>query len=140
MAEPDVGTFGTRRDRPVVVYPLRNDQDPDCDALLISDVELEGEDAGTLGIIDGGRAVQVDVASDVDGLRFDYTVTDGRGGRARSEVTVDVVPEDRNEGPVLDIARRFPRIDGLGLNPDSAKTGIRANIFLSKMLLQFSGG
>ncbi|RKD50359.1 MULTISPECIES: hypothetical protein [unclassified Rhizobium] len=45
-----------------------------------------------------------------------------------------------NEGPVLDIARRFPRIDVLGLNPDSVKTGIRANIFLSKMLLQFSGG
>lgn len=101
VAEPDVGTFGTRRDRPVVVYPLRNDQDPDCDVLLISDVELEDEGAGTLGIIDGGRAVQVDVASDVDELRFDYTVTDGRGGRAKAAVSVDVVPDEQNDRPVL---------------------------------------
>lgn len=101
VAEPDVGTFGTRRDRPVVVYPLRNDQDPDCDVLLISDVELEDEDSGTLGIIDGGRAVQVDVAPDADGVRFGYTVSDGRGGRAKSEVSVDVVPEEQNDRPVL---------------------------------------
>jgi hypothetical protein len=101
VAEPDDGTFGTRRDRPVVVYPLRNDKDPDCDVLLIEQVELDDPDSGVLGIIDGGRAVQVDVASDVDGLRFDYTISDGRGGTATSYVTVDVVGDERNEEPVL---------------------------------------
>lgn len=101
VAEPDDGLFGTRRDRPVVVYPLRNDTDPDCDVLLIDEVELEDPDAGVIGIIDGGRAVQVDLAAEVDRLRFAYTVSDGRGGRSSSEVTVGVVPEDRNQEPVL---------------------------------------
>src|SRR5690606_16516143 len=45
VAEPDEGIFGTRRDRPVIVYPLRNDTDPDCDVLLIESVQLEDEDA-----------------------------------------------------------------------------------------------
>ena len=101
MAQPDEGIFGTRRDRPVVVYPLRNDTDPDCDVLLIDSVTLEDPDAGVLGIIDGGRAVQVDMASDVDRLRFQYTISDGRGGRSSSHVTVTVVPDGQNKGPVL---------------------------------------
>ncbi|QGG93634.1 Ig-like domain-containing protein [Actinomarinicola tropica] len=101
IAEPDEDTFGTRRDRPVVVYPLRNDSDPDCDVLLIESVELDDPDAGVLGIIDGGRAVQVDVASDVDRLSFDYTITDGRGGSASSNVVVRVVPDSQNSPPVL---------------------------------------
>lgn len=101
VAEPDEGIFGTRRDRPVVVHPLRNDTDPDCDVLLIDHVELEDPEAGILGIIDGGRAVQVSVASDVDRLRFRYRISDGRGGRASSTVTVAVVPDGRNGAPVL---------------------------------------
>lgn len=101
VAEPDDGIFGTRRDRPVVVHPLRNDTDPDCDVLLIDQVELEDPDAGVLGIIDGGRAVQVQLASDVDRLRFRYRISDGRGGRASSTVTVGVVPDERNDEPVL---------------------------------------
>mgnify|MGYP000612919319 CR=1 FL=1 len=101
VAEPDTGVFGTRRDRPVVVFPLRNDSDPDCDVLLIDSVELEDPEAGLVGVIDGGRAVQVEVASDVDRLVFDYTVTDGRGGRASASVTVEVVPESQNADPVL---------------------------------------
>src|SRR5690606_1860550 len=101
VAEPDEGIFGTRRDRPVIVYPLRNDTDPDCDVLLIESVQLEDEDAGVLGIVDGGRAVQVDVASDVDRLRFTYTVSDGRGGRDSATVTVSVHPEDQNDEPVV---------------------------------------
>lgn len=101
VAEPDEGIFGTRRDRPVVVHPLRNDNDPDCDVLLIDEVELEDPEAGVLGIIDGGRAVQVQVASDRDRLRFRYRVSDGRGGRSSSTVSVAVVPEGQNDEPVL---------------------------------------
>lgn len=101
VAEPDDGIFGTRSGRPVVVYPLRNDADPDCDVLLITDVSLADRDAGTLGIIDGGRAVQVTMAEGVQRLRFDYTVSDGRGGTASSYATVTVVPESRNSEPVL---------------------------------------
>lgn len=101
VAEPDEDMFGTRRDRPVVVYPLRNDSDPDCDVLLVESVTLDDPDAGVLGIIDGGRAVQVDVASDVDRVSFDYTITDGRGGTASSNVVVRVVPDSQNSPPVL---------------------------------------
>lgn len=101
VAQPDEDIFGTRRDRPVVVYPLRNDEDPDCDVLLVDSVELDDPDEGTVGIIDGGRAVQVEVASDVDVLRFTYRVTDGRGGRDTAPVTVRVVPDEQNEEPVL---------------------------------------
>ena len=101
VAEPDEDVFGTRRDRPVVVYPLRNDKDPDCDVILVQSVELQDPDAGTIGIIDGGRAVQVQVASDVDELSFDYVVADGRGGRDSSRATVSVVPEEQNDEPVL---------------------------------------
>lgn len=101
VAEDDEGVFGTRRDRPVVVHPLRNDTDPDCDVLLIAAVELDDPDSGVLGIIDGGRAVQVDVASDRDRLGFRYTITDGRGGRSTAHVTVTVVPDGRNDEPVL---------------------------------------
>ncbi|MDE0805101.1 MAG: Ig-like domain-containing protein, partial [Acidimicrobiales bacterium] len=101
VAEDDVGIYGTRRDRPVVVYPLRNDKDPDCDVLLIDRVELADPDSGVLGVIDGGRAVQVDMASDVDRLRFTYTVSDGNGGTDRADVTVSIVPDDRNAPPVL---------------------------------------
>lgn len=101
VAEPDEGTFGTRRDRPVVVFPLRNDTDPDCDVLLIDSVALDDPDDGVLGIIDGGRAVQVQLASEVDRLSFDYTITDGRGGRSTATATVAVVPDSQNAEPVL---------------------------------------
>ena len=101
VAQPDDGTFGTRRDRPVVVHPLRNDTDPDCDVLLIDTVTPDDPADGVLGIMDGGRAVQVDLASDVDRLRFQYTISDGRGGRSSSHATVTVVPDGQNKGPVL---------------------------------------
>ncbi|MGV3759408.1 MAG: Ig-like domain-containing protein, partial [Actinomycetota bacterium] len=107
IAEPDEGVFGTRRDRPVVVHPLRNDKDPDCDVLLIQSVSLADPSDADLGIIDGGRAVQVALAPDVDRVRFDYTISDGRGGTSSSHVTVSVVPEDRNEEPVLSEEETF---------------------------------
>lgn len=107
VAEPDDGIFGTRRNRPVVVYPLRNDKDPDCDVLLIDTVTPHDADAGLVGIIDGGRAVQVDLAADRNRLGFDYTISDGRGGRSKSTVTVAVVPDERNEEPVLAAEETF---------------------------------
>ncbi|MDE0805023.1 MAG: Ig-like domain-containing protein, partial [Acidimicrobiales bacterium] len=107
VANPDEGAYGTRRGRPVVVYPLRNDTDPDCDVLLIDDVALADADAGVLGIIDGGRAVQVDMATDVDRLEFTYTVSDGRGGSDRAAVSVTVVPDSENDEPVLSEEETF---------------------------------
>ena len=91
----------------MVVHPLRNDTDPDCDVLLIDAVTPDDPDAGVLGIIDGGRAVQVDMASDVDRLRFQYTISDGRGGRSSSHATVTVVPDGQNKGPVLSREETF---------------------------------
>jgi NAD(P)-dependent dehydrogenase (short-subunit alcohol dehydrogenase family) len=45
-----------------------------------------------------------------------------------------------NEALVLDVARRFPQIDVFGLNPGFVKTGIRANLFGSKLLLMIAEG
>ncbi|MFK0167134.1 SDR family NAD(P)-dependent oxidoreductase [Rhizobium sp. NPDC090279] len=45
-----------------------------------------------------------------------------------------------NEALVLDVARRFPQIDVFGLNPGFVKTGIRANLFGSKLLLKIAEG
>lgn len=100
-AEPDEGLFGTREGRPVLVYPLLNDSDPDCDVLLIESVELSDPGAGTLGIVGSGRAVQVEFSNDVESLRFAYTISDGRGGEESSFVTVRVVPDGQNAAPKL---------------------------------------
>lgn len=101
VAEPDRGLFGTRPGRPVIVYPLRNDSDPDCDVLLIESVELSRPDAGSVGIVESGQAVQVELEPGVDSLSFDYTIGDGRGGQASSTVDVAIVPEGENSPPVL---------------------------------------
>ena len=101
VAEDDTDSFGTRPGRPVVVYPLRNDEDPDCDVLLISAIEPVDRELGRVEVIDGGRAVQVRVEPGVERLSFDYTVTDGRGGSDAATTTVRVVPEDDNSAPKL---------------------------------------
>ncbi len=101
VANPDNEQFGTRPGRPVIVHPLRNDLDPDCDVLLLREVTVADASAGTAGIVAGGRAVQVEMDPDIDVLRFDYSVSDGRGGQASSTATVRRVADGDNSPPVL---------------------------------------
>lgn len=112
VAEPDEGIFGTRAGRPVVVYPLLNDSDPDCDVLLIDSATPTDPASGTVGIVESGRAVQVALAPGETSMRFDYSISDGRGGEASSFVTVALVPDDRNAPPKLSLDEETTVVTG----------------------------
>lgn len=100
VARPDSG-LGTRPGVPVVVYPLGNDEDPDCDVLLLSSVQPADPSSAEVGIVAGSRGVQVTPAQGASSIRFDYTITDGRGGSSSSEVVVGVTPDGQNTAPVV---------------------------------------
>lgn len=91
---------GTRAGRPVIVRPLRNDSDPDGDVLVIDEISEVAAATGTATVVDGGRAVLVELAPDSDQLRFDYTISDGNDHTASASVVVSLVDEDTNRPPV----------------------------------------
>jgi hypothetical protein len=101
VARSDSG-LGTRPGVPVVVYPLGNDEDPDCDVLLIYSVQLLGDpDSAEIGIVAGSRGVQVTPKQGASSIDFTYTITDGRGGSSSSSVSVGVTPDGQNTAPVV---------------------------------------
>ena len=107
VARPD--TAATREGRPVVVDVLANDTDPNGDVLLITDVDNRSPEDAVVTITGDRTAIQVVPAAGFTGtLRFSYTITDGRGGTASAEVTVNVTPMDpdrnRPPQPVTDVA------------------------------------
>ncbi|MFK7918943.1 MAG: Ig-like domain-containing protein [Ilumatobacter sp.] len=91
----------TRTDVPVLVDVLRNDEDPDGDVLLITEVGNGPE--GSLVEATGDRlGVQVTPrAGSTDPITFDYTISDGRGGLSTATVIVEVrAPSEPNRAPV----------------------------------------
>ncbi|GAB3623672.1 Ig-like domain-containing protein [Mariniluteicoccus endophyticus] len=90
-----------RAGRTTAIPVLDNDTDPDGDILTV-----EGPpdtSAGTLGLVRGGTALQLTVPSDGRDFGFDYTINDGRGGKATARVSVKVLPADQqasNQAPV----------------------------------------
>ncbi len=107
VVRPDEAS--TRIDRPVVIPVLANDEDADGDVLLVSEVIIDGP-PGVLAVITPTRdAVQLSPpAGFVGTIRFDYFVTDGRGGTGSAEVTVEVTANsaetNRPPEPVTDVA------------------------------------
>ncbi|MEM9514366.1 MAG: Ig-like domain-containing protein [Actinomycetota bacterium] len=91
---------GTRPGRAVVVRPLRNDVDPDGDVLVIEPIEPVGPDAGSVTVIEDGRALQVTVGPDRRSLSFPYAITDGNGHEpVAATVNVTVYDADENQPP-----------------------------------------
>jgi len=93
----------TRVDQPVVVDVVANDEDPDGDALMVT--EITGVPEGTrVSVTADQGALQVIPAPGATGIvRFGYTVSDGRGATASAGVSVEVSSNDAvNRPPVAE--------------------------------------
>ena len=100
VAQPD--SLGVRPGRTTILAVLDNDSDVDGDVLTISGVGDIGS-AGTLTVIDDGRALQLEPAAGASGtISFRYSVSDGRpGGIAETQADVAVRSPVDNSAPVL---------------------------------------
>ena len=93
--------FGVRAGRSTVLPVLDNDTDQDGDVLTVTSVTPIPASEGHLDIVEGGRAVQLEVPPDVTGgVSFRYTIDDGRGGTASAQVNATVHPASENLAPV----------------------------------------
>jgi hypothetical protein len=93
--------YGVRPGRTTIIEVLENDTDPDGDVLTIAATNGVPDGAGTLDLIDGGRALQFTPAEGAAGTTsFRYTADDGRGGVAEASVNLRIVPETENAAPV----------------------------------------
>nr|WP_253182712.1 Ig-like domain-containing protein [Arthrobacter sp. SW1] len=96
QAKPD--TFGVRAGKTTVLPVLDNDSDPDGDVLTVR--TPDGIRTGTLAPVYGGTGLQLAVPAGKSGSEtFKYTVDDGRGGSASSDITVRVIPAGENSAP-----------------------------------------
>ncbi len=91
----------TRTDQPVVVDVIANDEDPDGDALMVTEVTGVPDDA-SVAVTGGDGAVQVIPAPGFTGnIDFGYTISDGRGATASANVRVEVVSNDASNRPPI---------------------------------------
>ena len=98
VARPD--ELGARPGRTTILDVLANDTDPDGDVLTITSVSGIPDSSGKLELIQGGRALQFVPAPDLSGtVSFRYTVSDGRGGVAETNVDVAVHPTSAADLP-----------------------------------------
>ena len=96
VAKPD--TFGVRAGKTAILPVLDNDTDPDGDILTVR--APDAISSGVLAPIYGSTGFQVSVPADKTGSEtFKYTVDDGRGLSASSDVTLNIVPPDENSAP-----------------------------------------
>ncbi|MDM4763477.1 tandem-95 repeat protein [Galbitalea sp. SE-J8] len=93
--------LGARPGRTTVLPVLVNDVDPNGDVLVIASVgALAGVDGAVVQLIDENQRLQISLPDDAAGVaRFDYTVSDGRGGTDSARVTVSVRPDSVNGAP-----------------------------------------
>ncbi|MDQ0691868.1 hypothetical protein QF047_002828 [Arthrobacter sp. W4I7] len=95
---PKPDTFGVRAGRTVILPVLDNDTDPDGDILTVR--APDPIRSGVLAPIYGSTGFQVSVPADKTGSEtFKYTVDDGRGLGASSDVTLNIVPPGENSAP-----------------------------------------
>ncbi|HWU48194.1 MAG TPA: Ig-like domain-containing protein [Humibacter sp.] len=93
--------FGARAGTTNTLPVLLNDYDPNGDVLVIDSVTQLPAISGRLEIVAAGQQVQLVLPAGARGsLRFDYTVSDGRGGTASATVTVTVHPPEMNSPPI----------------------------------------
>ncbi|MBT2595436.1 Ig-like domain-containing protein [Arthrobacter sp. ISL-72] len=95
-AKPD--TFGIRAGKTTILPVLDNDTDPDGDVLTVRNPDAIR--SGILSPIYGSTGFQVNVPADRTGSEsFKYTVDDGRGLSAATDVTLNIVPPGENSAP-----------------------------------------
>ena len=101
---PQDDDLGVRAGRTTVLNVLGNDTDPDGDVMTVSVEEPpDAADGMTVHRVLDGLALQANVPEDASGsATLTYTVDDGRGGTARANVRVRVVPAGSNDAPVPD--------------------------------------
>jgi len=99
--QPRPDTLGARPGRTTVLHVTDNDSDP-C-GYLLAVVGVAGVDGGASASISGdGQTVQVAVPSSATSdVHFKYSVSDGHGLAASTDVTVRVQRGDANEAPAL---------------------------------------
>ncbi len=93
----------TRSERPILIPVLENDTDTDGDVLFISSVATDSVTNAIVTLPPGSDAIQiVPDAGFIGAVQFSYTVSDGRGGEANANVTVDVLSQNEagNQPPV----------------------------------------
>ncbi len=92
--------FGARPGRSTILPVLLNDYDPNGDVLVVSQVSGIDESVGTLDLVNDRQHVQLTLTRSAQGtVRFEYTVTDGRGGEAKASVVVTVRQPEENAAP-----------------------------------------
>ncbi len=99
--QPRADTLGARPGRTTVLHVTDNDSDP-CGYLLAVSA-VTGVDGGAAASISGdGQTVQVAVPSGATSdIHFKYSVSDGHGLAASTDVTVRIQRGDANEAPTL---------------------------------------
>jgi len=91
----------TRAGRPVLIYPLTNDSDPDDDVLIITPLEPLPAGEGTATVVADGEAIQFTPGPGQLGtVKFPYTISDGRGGTASAQIIVDIKAADSRLAPL----------------------------------------
>lgn len=95
--DPDLAT---RQGRPVVIYPLSNDSDPNCDVLTVVLGEVDSS-VGSFDLIDGGRAIQYSPNPDqTNPVSIPYSAFDGVVSSLAS-ITISIRPDgDEGSPPV----------------------------------------
>ncbi|WP_104092068.1 Ig-like domain-containing protein [Arthrobacter sp. GMC3] len=97
--EATADSFGVRAGKTTILPVLFNDSDPDGDVLTAEPPAVDPS-VGTVQSIYGGTGLQVNVPDGQGGSgQFGYIANDGRGGTARAEVNVRVVPPSENSPP-----------------------------------------
>lgn len=91
---------GARPTSTTIIAALDNDTDPDGDVLTITNFRDVPESAGIVELIDDGRALQFDPADGASGtVSVPYTISDGRGGVAESQINITIQPDGENSPP-----------------------------------------
>ncbi len=94
-------TFGVRAGRPAIVPVMANDATTDCAAVIIDSVSALPADAGSVAIVDGGRALQVTAAEGATGRLppLTYRLSDAAGHTSSATVALRVVPAGEHPPP-----------------------------------------
>ena len=92
--------FGARPGRAGTLPVLLNDYDPNGDPLVIDETSVLDESMGRLDLVNDRQQVLLTLTDTASGsFTVDYTVSDGRGGRASARVTITVRGADENGPP-----------------------------------------
>ncbi|MBC3813009.1 Ig-like domain-containing protein [Undibacterium aquatile] len=91
-------TFTVPGSSDIVLDLLANDRDPDGDPLTISAITALSGNNGSVRI-SGNKVIFTPGSNSLPGS-FQYTISDGRGGKASAQVTLNVIAPPVNNAPI----------------------------------------